>query len=212
MLELVIAMAILGLIVAILGAALRISQNAIRAGGREIERTHRARVITEQISQELRSAYRPSQVGTSVESVPFRGEADRFSFVTTASMRSRGLVQSGLKEVTLSVEEDADTGQRGLVLREDIIPNGKLFEEGKGQRIMLDPTVEAIKYRYFGSSPRTAGPPPTPRWEESWKSNYPPTAVEFLLTFMKPEEGRVMEIPPITLVLPIVQTMEPKKK
>lgn len=212
LLELVIAMAILGLIVAILGAALRISQNAILAGGRNMERTQRVRVITEQISQELRSAYRPSQVGTSVESVAFRGEADRFSFVTTASMRSRGFMQSGLKEVTLSVEEDADTGQRGLVLREDIIPNGELFEEGKGQRIMLDPTVEAIKYRYFGSPPTTRGTPPPPRWEESWKSNTPPKAVEYLLTFKKPEEGSVMEIPPITLVLPIVQTIEREKK
>ena len=212
LLELVIAMAILGLILAILGAALRISQNTILTGGRSMERTHRARVITEQISQELRSAYRPSQVGTSVETVAFRGEADRFSFVTTASMRSRGFVQSGLKEVTLSVEEDADTGRRGLVLREDIIPNGELFEEGKGQRIMLDPTVEAIKYRYFGPPPTTGGIPPPPRWEESWKSDTPPTAVEFLLTFKKPEKGRVMEIPPITLVLPIVQTMEREKK
>ena len=212
LLELVIAMAILGLIVAILGAALRISQNAILTGRRSIERTHRARVITEQISQELRSAYPPSQVGTSVESVAFRGEADRFSFVTTASMRSRGFVQSGLKEVTLSVEEDADTGQRGLVLREDIIPNGALLEEGKGHLIMLDPTVEAIKYRYFGSLQVAGQIPPPPRWEESWKSDTPPTAVEFLLTFKKPEEGKVMEIPPITLVLPIAQTIEPKKK
>jgi len=162
LLELVIAMAILGLILAILGSALRISQNTILTGRRSMERTHRARVITEQISQELRSAYRPSQVGTSVEAVAFRGEADRFSFVTTASMRSRGFVQSGLKEVTLSVEEDADTGRRGLVLREDIIPNGELFEEGKGQLIMLDPTVEAIKYRYFGSPPTTGGTPPPP--------------------------------------------------
>ncbi|MCZ6700160.1 MAG: type II secretion system protein, partial [bacterium] len=112
LLELVIAMAILGLILAILGSALRISQNAIITGGRSMERSHRARVITEQISQEVRSAYRPSQVGTLVETVAFRGEADRFSFVTTASMRSRGFVQSGLKEVTLSVEEDADTGRR----------------------------------------------------------------------------------------------------
>ncbi|MCH7566598.1 MAG: prepilin-type N-terminal cleavage/methylation domain-containing protein, partial [Nitrospirae bacterium] len=69
LLELVIAMAILGLIVAILGAALRISQNAILTGRRSIERTHRARVITERISQELRSAYLPSQLWTSVDSV-----------------------------------------------------------------------------------------------------------------------------------------------
>ncbi|MFQ6672535.1 MAG: type II secretion system protein J [Candidatus Tectimicrobiota bacterium] len=213
LLELIIAMTILGLIFVILGAALRISYNAIERGEKHMERIHRARVITELIAQELRSTYRFTPFGAAKKVITFKGEPDRFSFVTTAPLRTRGLRHSGLKEVTLTVEADATTGRRGLVLREDIIPHGTLFEEDKGFRMMLDPTVAALRCRYFGTPGAKTKPPRPARWEERWESDRPPKAVEVLLEFQPPEDGNGMEeLPPLTLVVPIEQTVEVKNE
>ncbi len=212
LLEVIIATTILGLIVLILGAALQISYNTIQTGSRHRERIHRARVITDKLAQELRSAYRFSRRGATEEIVAFLGEPDRFSLVTTASMHTQGLIQSGLKEVTFGLEDDAATGRRGLVMWEDVIPHGELFEEGKGHRIVLDPAVVALRYRYFGS-PEDEGETPRPdRWEERWESARPPKAVEVRLTLHEPQEAQPMELPPITVAVPVEHTVEVEKK
>lgn len=211
LLELLIAMTILGLILVILGSALRISYNAIKIKDRNIERVHRARIVTEQIAQELRSAYRLSLTGTTEDVKIFQGGPDRISFVTTTPLRTRGLVSSGLKEVTFSIGKDNATGRRGLMLREDLIPHGELFEEGKGYLVMLDPGVAAMQCRYFGSpegeneTTRPAG------WEERWESQNLPRAVEVQLTYEDPDEGKAIELPPVTLVLPLEQSFEVEK-
>lgn len=212
LLELIIVLTILGLIFVILGAALRISYNAIQTGDRTIERIHRARIITEQITQELRSAYRFSQPPTTEEFVVFRGGPERFSFVATTAMRTLGLMHSGLKEVTIGVEEDGAMGRRGLVLGEDVIPHGELFEEDKEyHRVVLDPSVVSMRCRYFGS-PEGEGETPRPdQWEERWESDHPPKAVEVQFVFQEREEGTVVEVPPITLLLPVEQTLEMEK-
>ena len=212
LLELLIALTILGLILAVLGSALRISYNATKTGERHIERVHRARIISEQIAQELRSAYRFSQSAITDNSVAFRGEPDSLSFVATTSLRTRGVVHGGLKEVTYKVEEDVATGRRGLVLREDIIPHGELFEADKGYKVMLDPDVVSMRFRYFGSSGGEGGTQRPPRWEERWEGQGPPKAVEVQLVFGEPEEGTVMELPPIVLALPVEQTLEAEKQ
>ena len=211
LLELLIAMTILGLILVILGSALRISYNAIAAKDRNIDRVHRARVVTEQIAQELRSAYRPSNLGANEEVKIFQGGPDRISFVTTTPLRSRGLPGSGLKEVTYSVGQDAATGRRGLLLMEDLIPHGELFEEGKGYQMVLDTTVSELRCRYLGSpesedeSARPAG------WEDHWEGNRLPQAVEVQLVFQQPEKGAALELPPVTIVLPVERTLEAEK-
>jgi general secretion pathway protein J len=211
LIEVVVATTILALIVLILGAALRISYNTINTGRRHIDRIHRARVITDKMTQEMRSAYGFSPFVSPEESLAFRGEPDRFSFVTTASMHTQGLVQSGVKETTFGLEDD-DTGRRGLVMWEDVIPHGDLFEEGKGNRIVLDTAVVALRYRYFGS-PAGEGETPRPaRWEERWESDRPPKAVEVRLTLHDPQEAQPTELPPITVVVPIEKTVEVEKE
>lgn len=211
LLEMLIALTILGLIFVILGSALRIGYNSIETGDKHIKRNHRARVITELITQELRSAYRLSSLWVTEEVAVFRGEPDRISLVTTNSMRTRGLVSSGLKEVTYSIGEDVATGQRGLMMREDVIPHGELFEEGEGFQTMLDPTVVAMRCRYLGSTQVDGETPRSPQWEENWESKHPPTAVEVQLIFQGSEEGDVVELPPLTIVLPIEQVFEVEK-
>ena len=95
---------------------------------------------------------------------------------------------------------------------EDVIPHGELFEEGKGHRIVLDPAVVALRYRYFGS-PEEEGETPRPdRWEERWESARPPKAVEVRLTLHEPQEAQPMELPPITVAVPVEHTVEVEKK
>lgn len=213
LLEVVIATTILALIVVILGAALRISYNTIQTGSRHMDRIHRARVITDQLAQELRSAYRfPPRQGAPEEVIAFHGEPDRFSFVTTASMHTQGLIHSGLKEVTFGLEDDSATGRRGLVMWEDVIPHGELFEEGKGHRIVLDTAVVALRYRYFGSPAQEGETPRPERWEERWESARPPKAVEVRLTLHDPHEPQPTELPPITVAVRVERTLEVEKE
>lgn len=211
LLELLIAMAILSLILVILGSALRISYNAIAAKDRNIDRVHRARVITEQIAQELRSAYSLPSLRAGEEVKIFRGGPDRISFVTTTPLRSRGITGSGLKEVTYSVGEDAATGRKGLLLREDLIPHGELFEEGKGYQMVLDTTVRELRCRYLGSPENKDEAARPPGWEESWEGDRLPKAVEVQLVFQEPERGAALELPPVTMVLPVEKTLEAEK-
>ncbi len=212
LLELLISMTILGLIFVIIGSALRVSYNAITAGDMHIDRVHRVRVMTEQIAQELRSAYRLSQLGSTEEVTIFRGEPSRFTFVTTTPLRIRSLRYSGLKEVTLSISDEDAPGQRGLVLHEDIIPHGELFGEGKGYRAVLDPTVVDMRCRYLGTPDGDEESGAASEWRESWESDRLPTAVEVALQFNGSKDGAKMELPPITLVLPVQQVLEAEKQ
>jgi hypothetical protein len=127
-------------------------------------------------------------------------------------MRTRAFTTSGLKEVTLSIKEDTTTGRRGLVLREDIIPNGELFEEDKGYETMLDPTVVTFRCRYFGALQEGLETPRRDSWQDNWVGENPPRAVEVLLAFQEQNEGPITELPPITLVLPIEQVFEMEKQ
>jgi prepilin-type N-terminal cleavage/methylation domain-containing protein len=208
LLELLIALALFGLIVLIMGSALRTSTKAVRTGLTQMDSVHRARVITEIITQELKSAFILSKPTSAEKLVLFRGEPNKISFVTIAPMRTGPTLYSGLKEVSFSVQENLGFGLRGLILRENLIPHGDLFEGETGYETLLDPTVVEMRCLYLVPVEETEEGNQEERWVEKWEGDKPPLAIKLELSFQSFEGEPLIEIPAFSIAIPLEQTLK----
>jgi general secretion pathway protein J len=193
MLELVIALAILGAMVAILFAGLRVGLRAWQRGEDMTQITQHQRSLSQVLEQAMTGihAYQGFTEEQGPRTLLFQGEPDRVAFVTVAPPvpLARNVAYTA---VLLSMQEPEPNLQPGLVIRERILPNLLPFEEA--QPVLVDSTTASVRFRYL----RDVGG----SWEESWDAAAEralPRGIEITVTTLL--NGDAVEQPPI--VVPI---------
>jgi general secretion pathway protein J len=189
LLEVVIALAIVGALLAIAFGGLRIAQSAWTRGEERAEVHDHARALAGILVRSIAGAfpYRISASDAPEPLVQFDGTADSLSFVTTTAPLPVDETIA-FTAVRLSVD-GGDTP--GLVIRERALPNRDVFTEAAP--VLRDPAVRSLKFRYLT---------PSGGWEDTWDGATEqtlPAAVQ--VTVETTLEGRAAALPPITVSL-----------
>jgi len=146
LIELIIAITIVSMIMAIILGGMRLSIRAWEVGEGRVEVYQTGRVILERMSQEIKSIYPyryEKEMLTPLSSPPseggerggkksilsFKGEPDRLWFVTFSEGLSQGMQGKGLREVLYYIEKDHDKEINKLLYREDIIFPHSIFDD-----------------------------------------------------------------------------------
>jgi prepilin-type N-terminal cleavage/methylation domain-containing protein len=148
LLELILSLAIVGIIIALGLGGVRLGISARDVGERKVDTYQRMRIITEQLTQKLQSTYPVfvaqkdgSSIAQSLSSskrvMAFEGESNSLRFVTFASpIASRG---SWVHEVKFYLGKHPETEKSGLILMEKDISKGDVFSR-------IDPNAETTRY------------------------------------------------------------------
>ncbi len=190
LLELVIALAIVGALLAILLGGLRVGLAAWRQGDDRAEIHQHLRSLSEVLASSVEAAfpYRQSRPEGGQPEIQFRGEANRLSLVTFAPPFPPS-ASIPFVAVTFARKE----GERpGLAIREKALPNLDPFQET--EPLFLDPAVTDVQFRYLR---------PDGAWVESWDvaaEKGLPQAVQIRLTARF--AGRTETLPPLTISIP----------
>ena len=170
LLELLLAISILAIVLAMASGGLGLGYRSWSRGGERMERLDRRRVVTSRLSQEVASAFAFAKGSPLAKEVVFIGQPDSLSLVTTNP-------PTGTKEILLYVDTDPGTTESGLVLRQDIVPNGSLFSSGKGRLVELISEVTELRLRYFNEKKLPDGTV-VGEWLTSWPPESPIAGAE----------------------------------
>ena len=190
LIEIVIALSIVGALLVIMFGGLRVGLGAWRRGEDRAELLAHERDVDQMMDRAITGSYlfNPGATPASQPGILFEGAPDRLAFVTVAPPVPPS-APIAFTAVTISLETGA---ARGLAIRQKALPNSDPFEAVPPA--FVDPVVTALRFRYL----REAGAD----WEERWdaiKEKGLPVAVEVMLTTQF--GGRRIENPP--LVIPI---------
>lgn len=200
LIEIVIALSIVGALLVIMFGGLRVGLGAWRRGEDRAELLEHERNVDQMVGHAVTGSYlynpgtaspATGPVGASSATQPgilFEGAPDRLAFVTVAPPVPPA-VPIAFTAVTISLERSPTPG---LAIRQKALPNTEPFEAVPP--IFVDPKVTALRFRYL----REVGGD----WEERWDATTEkalPLAVEVMMTTQY--GGRRIEQPP--LVIPI---------
>jgi len=218
LIEIVIALSIVGVLLVIMFGGLRVGLNAWRRGEDRAELLEHERNVDQMVDFAVTGSYLytpgatpsgtgqpvtpppaapprgtpPAPTGSSgagpLTSILFEGAAERLAFVTVSPPVPESM-PIAFTAVTISLEKSPTPG---LAIRQKALPNAEPFEAVPP--ILVDPTVTALRFRYLRE--------PGAEWEETWdatKEKALPIAVEVMIT--SEYGGRRIEHPP--LVMPI---------
>jgi general secretion pathway protein J len=189
LLELMLALSIVGAMLAIVFGGLRVGLRAWQRGEQSTESLQHARSLSVLLTQSLGGSYAylgPAPAG-SLPEVLFQGEPDRVSFVTVSPPFPLP-APIAFTAVTLSVDEGA---RPGFAVREKALPNDEPFD--LGTPVVVDPALTAVRFRYLRDSEA---------WEDRWDGVLErslPRAVEVTVTTLV--AGMPVEQPPVTISL-----------
>ena len=191
LLELLLALAIVGALVAIAFGGLRVAVSAWQRGEDRAEAHQHVRSVALGLARAVSSAY-PYRASRSLAPDPvvlFAGTDTRVEFVSQTPPFPFA-IPIAFTAVVLSLEEG---GEPGLVIKQRALPNQEPFE--KAETVYRDPSVTALKLAYLDEG---GG------WKDAWdgaEAKATPKAVR--ITVATNLNGRVEELPPITVSLPI---------
>ncbi|MBI5788187.1 MAG: type II secretion system protein [Candidatus Schekmanbacteria bacterium] len=145
LLELIIAMTILGLMMAVIMGGFHLGIRAWEKGEAKAEHNQKLRVVLDNMLEEIRSAHSLFiQSDEKVKYHAFWGENDRIKFITTAS----GLQGEANISYTRAVTYYVSSGT-GLVMKETACLGGDCFEDLESRdEVVLDPNVSSIQFQY----------------------------------------------------------------
>jgi len=191
LIELILALAIVGTLLAVTFAGLRVGLGAWRRGEERAEAQQHVRSLFGVVGRTVAGAY-PYQAAGADSTQPvilFQGESDRIALVTTVAPFPLP-IPAAFAAVTLAMEGDETLG---LAVRQKILPNDDPFEALRP--LLLDTAVTAARFRFL----RAGGV-----WEDRWDAATEqglPRAVEISLTTRF--NGRSVEHPPVTIAIPV---------
>ncbi len=176
LLELIIALAILGAMVAIMFGGLRMGVRAWQRGEATALALQHSRSLTQILEQALMGihAYQGTPEPEGRRVLLFQGDAERLGFVTVSPPVPLSPIVA-FTAVSLSVEAPEGGGPPALAIREKALPNLDPFEATRP--VLVDPTTTAIRFRYLRD--------PGGGWEETWDAAVEralPRAVEVTVT------------------------------
>ncbi len=190
LIEMVIALSIVGALLVVMFGGLRVGLGAWRRGEDRAELLEHERNVDQIVTHAVTGSYlyQPGTIPGIQGGILFEGHPDRLAFVTV-SPPVPPPVPIAFTAVTLSLEAGATPG---LAIRQKAMPNTEPLEPVPP--VFVDPAVTALRFRYLREAGGT--------WEERWdatKEKALPLAVEVTLTTLM--AGRRIEHPP--LVIPI---------
>lgn len=188
--ELLIALSIVGALVAIALGGLRMALAAWSRGEERAETQQHARGITQIVGRAVGGAYPyRGPLGEAPERrILFYGTETRLELVTQAAPFPSGVL-AAFTAVVIALEDDAQG--RALVVRQRVLPNREPFTQATV--VLRDPTIEGLELRYLDSQGS---------WVETWDAETEkrlPSAVR--IRFASPRDGRLEPSPPMTVSL-----------
>ena len=186
--ELLLALAIVGALLAIAFGGLRVAVASWRQGEDRAEAHQHVRSVALTLARSMSGAY-PYQASRGLAPEPvvlFAGTEGKVEFVTQAPPFPAA-VPIAFTAVIFSFD---DGGEPGLVVRQRALPNREPFEEAK--IVYRDPSVTALKLAYLDEG----------GWQDTWdgaEAKATPRAVR--LTVATTLNGRTEALPPITVSL-----------
>ena len=186
--ELLIALAIVGALVAIAFGGLRVAVASWRQGEDRAEAHQHVRSIALVLARAVSSAYpyRASRSQGPDPVVLFAGTETKLEFVTQATPFP-GAIPIAFTAVVLTLDEG---GEPGLVVRQRALPNREPFSDAAV--VYRDPSVTTLKFAYLEDG----------GWKDAWdgaEAKATPRAVR--ITVATSLNGRVEELPPLTVSL-----------
>jgi prepilin-type N-terminal cleavage/methylation domain-containing protein len=163
LLELMLSLAIVGIIIALGLGGIRLGISARDVGERKVDTYQRLRIITEQLTQKLQSTYpvfviqkdvssSAQKLASSKRIMAFEGKSNSLRFVTFASpITTQG---SQVHEVKFYLGKHPETEKSGLILMEKDISKGDVFSRivPNAETIryyLLAENVTELKFRYY---------------------------------------------------------------
>lgn len=186
--ELLIALAIVGALLAIAFGGLRVAVTSWRQGEDRAEAHQHVRSVALSLARALAGAY-PYRASRSVAPEPvvlFAGADQRVEFVTQ-SPPFPAAIPIAFTAVIFSFGEG---GEPGLVVRQRALPNREPFNDA--EIVYRDGTVSSLQLAYLDDS----------GWKDTWdgaESKATPRAVR--ITVATSFNGRSEELPPLTVSL-----------
>lgn len=215
LLELLIALGLVGLVGAIALLSLRLASHAWERGEAKLDTAQRVRFVTDLLTRELSSAL-PYMVrlNDDEQMVAFIGGPTLVKFMTVAGSLATAVPEGGLREVTYAL------GPGGLYRIEAPASDRQFLELGRGVSLPLEPGVTQLSLQYLQRSSGT--------WQESWTpkvinqkqpkedeetdpADLFPAAVAARLALLS-AEGREEPLPPLVILIPSEFPPEPKAK
>ncbi len=190
LLELLIALAIVGALLAIAFGGLRVAIAAWGRGEDRAEFNQHARGITQIVGRAVGGAYpyRGSLGDVPERRLLFVGEEERIEFVTRAAPMP-GDVAAAFTAVVIAVE--SDTQGRALIVRQRILPNREPFT--RAVVVLRDSAIQGLELRYLR---------PEGTWVDTWDAEAEhalPAGVR--IRFVTAQGGRLEPLPPLTISL-----------
>ncbi len=167
LLELILAMGIVGFIIAISLGAIRLGIATQEVGQRKTETYQRLRIIGEHLSQKIKSSY-PAFIpapkiisltkekfgGPGKQLLAFEGKKNSIRFVTFASPIASVDNSTWAHEVQFYLGEHPKTGKTGIIMMEKEISPGEIFTESnasnkKERYYLLAEDVAHLSFRYY---------------------------------------------------------------
>ncbi len=195
LLELMLAFALLGMVMLLVGGALRLATRSWDAGETHVDSVGQMRIaegfLRKQFSQLHPWRWKKAQ-GTPLA---FKGEAQRVRYTGPLVARAG---QGGISWFQLSVESSGEAQQ--LVIRR-LVPDSDLLsfpEFGDAEKTVLADRISELRIRYYGREGRVAELQ-EPTWRDTWED---PERLPMLIELkIKPEKGLIW---PELLVAPMV--------
>jgi len=160
LLELLVALTLMGLILVVLYSGLRLALNSSDSGEQRAEATQRLRLVQEFLRRQLAQSMSVFELNDQQEpKVVFSGQADGVEFV--APMLAQ-LGQGGLYRIWIGAS-DGRLRMRWRLYR----PNDP--EPGEERETILLEGVSTTEWAYFG--PERENDPRPPSWRSAWSSS-----------------------------------------
>ena len=163
MIELVLAMALLGAMMVLLYSGLAFALRSWDAGEANGRRIADRRIGENFLRREMAELFPMRFKDPMSVKVAFEGGAQKLRFV---SSRPAGITQGGLSLVGVEVEAGATPRERNLVMRR-AMPDDEAKDFGpldRAERTVLIEDVESVQFAYFG----TENDFTDPRWYDTW--------------------------------------------
>ena len=165
LLELILAMSIVAIVVALGLGGVRLGIAARDVGEQKVDIYQRLRIISEQLKQKLQSTYPVfvSQINgvpgskaslSSKKILAFEGNSDSIRFVTFSTPMSASDPKTLMHEVKFYIGKHPETSQNGVILMERDISNGDTFSKIEPrsdsiQYFVMAENVAQLKFRYY---------------------------------------------------------------
>jgi general secretion pathway protein J len=196
LLELLIALSIVGALLAIAFGGLRVALAAWARGEDRAELHQHARGLAQILGRSVGAAYPyKGALGEAPElRLLFLGSGSRLELVTQAAPLPQD-VPAAFTALVIALEDDAQG--RALVVRQRVLPNREPFT--LATVVLRDPALQALELQYLGEGGN---------WVETWDANAEqklPLAVRIRFSIVR--DGKLEPAPPMTVSL---RTLSPR--